>query len=214
MADGRPEMTPALAAYLDALAAPPPQVRTLVDEHRDDPWAVMMTHPELGRLLAVLVAASGGRRVLEVGTFIGVSATWMATALPHDGRIDTLEVDADRADRAEAWFARCGLADRVAVLRGPAVETLPGLPDEAYDLCYLDADKTGYPAYLEHAVRLVRPGGFIVADNVLYDGEVVAPRPGPDAEALREFTRAAIDHPRLRTVALGVGDGITLSVRV
>ncbi len=212
MADGRTELTGALGGYLDALAAPSAEVRRVMEDNRDDPGAVMMTHPELGRLLAVLVAASGGRRVLEVGTYLGISATWIAQALAGDGRLDTLEADAGRADRAERWFARAGLADRVRVLRGPAADTLPGLPDGAYDLCYIDADKPGYLGYLDHAVRLVRPGGFVVADNILYGGEVVAARPGPEAAALLEFTRTAIDHPRLRTVALGIGDGITLSV--
>lgn len=214
MADGRTPVTGALGAYLDALAAPSPLVRRVTEQNRDDPGAEMMTHPELGRLLAVLVAASGGRRVLEIGTYLGISATWMAEALGAGGRLETLEADAGRADRAERWFASAGLSDRVTVLRGPAAETLPGLPDAAYDLCYIDADKPGYPAYLEQAVRLVRPGGFVVADNILFAGEVVAAKPGPSAEALLGFTRAAIDHPRLRTVALGVGDGITLSVVV
>lgn len=212
MADGRTELTPALASYLDALAAPSALVRRVTEANRDDPGAVMMTHPELGRLLAVLVVASGGRRVLEIGTYLGISATWMAEALRDGGRLDTLEADADRADRAERWFAESGLADRVHVLRGPAADTLPGLPDGAYDLCYIDADKPGYGVYLGHAVRLVRPGGFVVADNVLYDGEVVAARPGEHAEALRVFTRDAIDHPRLATAVLAVGDGVTLSV--
>jgi len=212
MSDGRVEMTPALAAYLDALAAPSPLVRRVTGENRGDPGAVMMTHPELGRLLAVLVTASGGRRVLEIGTYLGISATWMAEALRDGGRLDTLEADPHRATRAERWFAAAGLADRVHVMRGPAGATLPGLPDGAFDLCYIDADKPSYPAYLEHAVRLVRAGGFIVADNVLYDGEVVADRPGEHAEALRAFTRAAIDHPRLSTAVLAVGDGVTVSV--
>lgn len=212
MADGRVEMTPALGAYLDALAAPSPLVRRVTQENLGDPDAVMMTHPELGRLLAVLVAASGGRRVLEIGTYLGISATWMAEALPPGGLLETLEADPGRAGRAERWFTAAGLADRVRVVRGPAQATLPELADGAYDLCYIDADKPGYSGYLEHALRLVRPGGFIVADNVLYDGEVVADRPGEHAEALRAFTRAAIDHPRLSTAVLAVGDGVTLSV--
>ena len=99
------------------------------------------------------------------------------------------------------------------VHRGPALETLPGLPDRAYDLCYIDADKTGYPAYLGEAVRLVRPGGLILADNVLSGGRVAQPpdERGESATALADFTRAAIDHPRLVTTVLTVGDGVSLS---
>ena len=173
----------------------------------------MMTHPDLGALLEALVRATGGWAVLEVGTFVGTSAAWMARALAPGGRIDTLEADAERADRAEAFLARAGLGDRVRVHRGPALETLPGLPDGAYDLCYIDADKTGYPAYLEQAVRLVRPGGLILADNVLSGGRVALPddERGESAEALAAFTRAALDHPRLVTTVLTIGDGVSLS---
>jgi caffeoyl-CoA O-methyltransferase len=205
-----------LAAYLDGLARVPADLEALYREMEGDEWAVMMTHPDLGALLEALVRATGGRAVLEIGTFVGTSAAWMARALAPEGHIDTLEADAGRADRAEAFLARAGLADRVRVHRGPAIETLPRLPDGGYDLCYIDADKTGYPAYLEQAVRLVRPGGLILADNVLSGGRVALPEAerGESAAALVEFTRAALDHPRLVTTVLTIGDGVSLSAVV
>ena len=152
--------------------------------------------------------------MLEVGTFVGTSAAWMARGLQPAGRIDTLEADGERADRAEEFFAAAGIDDRIQVHRGPAGETLPGLAPGAYDLCYIDADKPGYVGYLEHAVRLVRTGGLIVADNVLAGGRVTGPEEALDANAaaLVAFTRAATEHPRLRTAVLTVGDGVTLSV--
>jgi predicted O-methyltransferase YrrM len=203
-----------LAAYLDGLARVPPDLEALYREMADDDWAQMMTHPDLGVLLEALVRATGGRAVLEIGTFVGTSAAWMARALGPGGRVDTLEADPERAARAEATLARLGMAERVRVHRGPALGTLPGLADGAYDLCYIDADKTGYPAYLGHAVRLVRPGGLILADNVLSGGRVALPDDERDdsARALAEFTRAAVDHPRLVTTVLTVGDGVSLSV--
>jgi predicted O-methyltransferase YrrM len=203
-----------LSSYLDGLASVPPELVGLYAEMAGDEFAVMMTHPDLGALLEVLVRATGGRAVLEVGTFVGTSAAWMARALAPGGRIDTLEADAGRADRAEAFFARTGLDDRIRVHRGPAAQTLPGLPDGAYDLCYIDADKAGYLVYLDHAVRLVRPGGLVLADNVLAGGRVTKPAGERDesAEALAAFTRAALSHPGLRTTVLTVGDGVTLSV--
>ena len=205
---------PALSAYLDGLARIPDDLAALYREMEGHERAQMMTHPELGALLEVLARATGGRAVLEIGTFVGTSAGWMARGLAPEGHIDTLEYDDANADRAEAWFARCGLADRVQVHRGPAGATLPRLPDGVYDLCYIDADKTGYVGYLEHAVRLVRRGGLIVADNVLASGRVAAPAGERDesAEALAAFTEAALEHPRLATSVLTVGDGITLSV--
>jgi predicted O-methyltransferase YrrM len=203
-----------LASYIDGLADIPAELAALYREMEDAPDAEMMTHPDLGRLLEVLVRATGGRAVLEVGTFVGTSAAWMARGLGPAGRIDTLEADASRARRAERFLEGAGLAGAVRVHRGPALETLPRLADGAYDLCYIDADKPGYAAYLEHAVRLVRPGGLVVADNVLAGGRVAAPpdERDPSARALAEFTAIALAHPRLSTAVLTVGDGITLSV--
>lgn len=214
MALDRLPIDEALSAYLDGLTGVPSGLDGLYREMEDDPDASMMTHPDLGALLEVLVRSAGGRTVLEVGTFVGTSAAWMARGLVVDGRIDTLEADGARADRAEAFLSEQGLADGVRVHRGPAIETLPGFPDGAYDLAYIDADKAGYVAYLEHAVRLVRPGGLIVADNVLAGGRVARPVRERDASAaaLAGFTVAALAHPRLRTSVLTVGDGITLSV--
>ena len=202
-----------LSEYLDGLARVPPELEGLYREMEGDEWARMMTHPDLGVLLEALVRATGGRAVLEVGAFVGTSAAWMARALAPGGRLDTLEADRERADRAEAFLAGAGLGDRVRVHRGPAADTLPGLADASYDLCYIDADKTGYPAYLGHAVRLVRPGGLILADNVLSGGRGALPDDERDesARALAAFTRAAIDHPRLVTTVLTIGDGVSLS---
>jgi len=204
----------ALSAHLDGFVRIPEELAALYRDMERDEHAMMMTHPDLGSLLEVLVRATGGRSVLEVGTFVGTSSGWMARGLDAHGHIDTLEADPARAERAEAFFASAGIADRVRVHRGPAAETLPSLAHGTYDLCYIDADKPGYIGYLEHAVRLVRAGGLIVADNVLAGGRVAAPASERDASAaaLVAFTEAAVAHPRLRTSVLTVGDGVTLSV--
>jgi predicted O-methyltransferase YrrM len=214
VADERLPIDDALAAYLDRLARVPDEIAALHHEMDGEPHEVMMTHPDLGALLEVLVRATGGRRVLEIGTFVGTSAAWMARGLVPGGLIDTLEADPARADQADRFFARAGIADRIRVHRGPAEATLPTLADAAFDLAYIDADKTGYPAYLEHCARLVRPGGLIVADNVLSAGRVALPPIERDenAAALVAFTEAALAHPWLRTSVVTVGDGITLSV--
>lgn len=203
-----------LSAYLDGVGPIPEPLAGLYLEMEGAPRAQMMTHPDLGRLLEVLVRASGGRAVLEVGTFVGTSAAWMARGLAPDGRIDTLESDPGSADDAEARFSAWGLAERITVHRGDAARTLPHLPSEAYDLCYVDADKAGYPAYLEEAARLVRRGGLILADNVLSGGRVAGEASGDDPRtaALRAFTAGAMAHPRLVSCVLTVGDGVTLSV--
>lgn len=214
MALERPTIDARMASYLDTVLTLPPLLTTLYERHGGDPQANMMTHPDLGRLLSILVRSTGGRAVVEVGTFVGVSTTWMAQGLAPDGRIDTCEVDLERADEAEAWFREAGLAERVTVHRGPAAESLRRFPDGAYELAYIDADKPGYPLYLEEAVRLVKKGGLILADNVFWSGAIAGPESDddPPLAALRAYTRAALDHPMLDTTLLTVGDGVAMSV--
>ena len=134
--------------------------------------------PNQGKMLALLARTSGARRVLEIGTLGGYSTLWLARGLPADGsgRIVTLEHEARHAEVARANFARAGLSNRIDVRVGAALDTLPTLAGEAhFDLIFIDADKENYPGYLEWSLRLVRPGGLIVADNVVRRGQVADP---------------------------------------
>jgi predicted O-methyltransferase YrrM len=202
----RTTITPDLAAWLDAVAATPEPVQRLAAQMVGHPQENMMTHPELGALLAVLVRATGGHRVLEIGTFVGTSALWMAPELAPDGHIDCLDVSQDHADRAADVLREAGYHDEVTIHVAPALDTLPAL-GPGYDLAYIDADKPAYPAYLRECTRLVRPGGIIVADNV-FGGQGDAAQ----VAALRDFAEGAMADPGLATVVLPIGDGITLSV--
>jgi predicted O-methyltransferase YrrM len=168
---------------------------------------------ETGALLATLVRASGARRVLEVGTLFGYSATWMARALPEDGHIDTLELVPEHAEFARDLLRRAGLAERVVVHCAPALDTLATL-EGPYDFCFIDADKEGYVDYLDRAVELVRPGGTIVADNVIWNGRVADPdNDESGTRALRSYLDRATSHPLLDTNVLPVGDGVAISIR-
>ncbi len=129
--------------------------------------------PTVGALLRQLVLWLRPRRVLEIGTFSGYATVWMASALPADGRIDTLERNDEMESLIREGFARAGVSDRVHLYIGDALDILPGLTD-TYDLVYIDADKREYVAYYQAVLDLVRPGGCIVADNVLWDGKVYA----------------------------------------
>ena len=177
--------------------------------------------PIQGQLLAVLVAASRARRVLELGTLAGYSGIWMARALPPGGRLISLDVSLKHADVARGSFDRAGVADRVEVRVGPAAELLPALEPEApFDLVFIDADKEGYPTYLEWALRLSRPGSIIVADNVLRNwGEALRPpSTGSDSAiaAMYAYNQRAATDPRLRSIALPIDedgrDGLAISV--
>lgn len=153
--------------------------------------------PEVGRLLGILARAVGARRILEIGTLGGYSAIHLARALPADGRLITLELDPRHAEVARENLAAVGLAARVEVRLGPALDLLPSLATEAaFDLAFIDADKESYPAYLDWCLRLVRPGGLIVVDNVLRRGD-----------AIDAMNQAAASDPRLEALILPVRDG-------
>jgi predicted O-methyltransferase YrrM len=140
-----------------------------------------------GKFLYLLAKLTAARRILEIGTLAGYSGVWLARALPADGRLDTIEIDPAHADVAAATFAAAGLADRVTLHRGAALDVLPGIVGP-YDMAFIDADKESNRAYLDWAIRLGRPGSLIVVDNVVRRGEVIA---GDDAKAAG--TRALFD---------------------
>ncbi|MCW2928885.1 MAG: putative O-methyltransferase [Thermoleophilia bacterium] len=168
---------------------------------------------DTGALLATLVRTLSATRVLEIGTLFGYSAVWMARAMPAAGTIDTLELEEPHAALAEQLFDEAGVAEMVTVHRGAALDTLAQL-EGPYDLAFIDADKERYPAYLDRAVELVRPGGLIVADNVIWSGRVADPsQQTPDVLALRAYLDRARSHALLDTNVLPVGDGVAVSVR-
>lgn len=180
--------------------------------------APMQITPEVGKLLQVLALAVGARRILEVGTLFGYSTIWLARALPPGGRLVTLEADGRRADEAKSWIRRAGLTDAVEVRVGPALETLPGLAGEAaFDFIFIDAAKEEYPAYLNWTLKLVRPGGLITADNVLFSGsrEATVLDAGselPGIRAVREFNRRIATDPRLASIIVPMREGVSVSL--
>jgi predicted O-methyltransferase YrrM len=180
--------------------------------------------PLQGKFLEFLVRATGARRVLEIGTLGGYSTIWMARALPAGGRIVTLELEPHHATVARRNLEKVCVADRVEILVGPAIETLPKLEstDAAlggpFDLIFIDADKQGYPGYLTWALKLSRPGTVIVADNVVRDGKVIDEKSkDPLIQGVRRFAEMVATEPRLSaTVLQTVGakgyDGFALAV--
>jgi predicted O-methyltransferase YrrM len=165
--------------------------------------------PSLGKLLHILTRALGAKKVLEIGTLGGYSGIWIARALPDDGHLITLEVSTHHATIARDNFARAGVAGRVDVRVGMALDSLPNLRNEApFDLICIDADKDNYPSYLEWAIQLARPGSLIVADNVLRGGAVINPPAGDlGAKAIHDFNKMAAEHTRLDAVILPNRDG-------
>lgn len=160
----------------------------------------------LGQLLQVLILASGARRLLEIGTLFGYSAVLMGRALPDGGSMLCLEVSSKHADIARRNIADAGLSDRIDVRQGNALDLLPGLAGQSFDFIFIDADKPGYPAYLDWALRLSAPGTVIVADNVWRHGDV-ATNADENAAAMDKFNRLVAENPRLKTAIVPRTDG-------
>ncbi len=156
-----------------------------------------------GKFLSLLAGAMQARRILEIGTLGGFSTIWLARGTGPQGRVVTLEYEPKHAEVARANLERAGLKNRVEVMIGAALDTLPTLTGDPFDLVFIDADKENYPAYLDWAVRLARPGAVIVADNVIRAGEVLDPasRDGA-ARAVRQTLQAMGNHPRLDTAVI------------
>jgi caffeoyl-CoA O-methyltransferase len=173
--------------------------------------------PEEGRLLQFLIRLGNVRTAVEIGTLAGYSATWIARALPEDGRLITLERDKHHAEVARELFVRGGLSSRVEVRVGEALDTLKKLTSEGpFDAVFIDANKDGYPAYLDWAVENVRIGGMILAHNALWSARVIQPDEGADENllGLKAFNRRLSEDPRLLSVIIAMGDGLAAAIRV
>jgi caffeoyl-CoA O-methyltransferase len=207
----------AVEAYAAAHTTPAADhLRALAEETRATLRSPgMLTGEVEGRFLELLVFLARPRLVLEIGTYSGYSALSMAPALPEGGRIITCELDDRHADVAERHIAAAGLADRIELRRGPALDTVNGL-DGPFDVVFIDADKPGYLDYYEAVLPKLSERGLIVVDNVLWSGRVADPPSDDDDDNTRSL-RAFNDHvaadDRVVSVMLTVRDGITLARR-
>ncbi|MDT7542636.1 MAG: hypothetical protein QOE33_2540 [Acidobacteriota bacterium] len=182
-------------------------------EHR-----VPIADREVALFLEITARTTGARRALEFGMAIGYSVIHLLRGMPSEGRVTTIEPNEEMIRLASDYFTREGVSERVRVERGRALEVLPRLSNEIFDLVYLDAVKEEYADYLDASLPLLRVGGVVIADNLLWGGQVAG---GPSAddqrastEALREFNRKFVAHPQLRAVVLPVGDGLGYGVKI
>lgn len=214
-----PPLTPEpVRDYLAGLRRDPHERLALIDrEGRAE--GLPLVSRDTAALLHTLALACGARRILEIGTAIGYSTLWLATALPAGGMMITMEYDATRAERARNHFAAAGYGDRISVMVGDATRFLHKVAGP-FDLIFQDSDKKLYEPMLDRLVDLLRPGGLLVCDNVLWDGEVIpgyvaTPKKDPDdTAAIAAFNRRLAADPRFYTTFLQVGDGVSLSIRI
>ncbi len=177
--------------------------------------ARMLSGPVQGRFLKMIVEMCGARRVLELGSFTGYSGICLASGLPEDGHLDTLEINDELEDLILEGFSRAGLRERISLHIGDCLETLKRFREEGrdpYDLVFIDANKRDYPEYYELVFDLVRPGGWILADNVLWDGKVALDPLPQDRQTLGidSFNRRVASDPRVESVIIPIRDGLNL----
>ena len=208
-------LTPELAGYVQASSEPPDAVAAdllaetaALAECGEVPRTYQIA-PEQGAFMQVLAAALGARRAIEIGTFTGFSALCVARGLPDDGSLLCLDVSDEYTAVAKRYWERAGLADRIELRLGDAHETLRALPAEPLlDLAFVDADKAGYPDYIDQLHPRLRDDGLVLLDNTLRDGKVLDPQ-DDDARAVAALNAALVDDPRWETVLLPVSDGLT-----
>ena len=213
-------MTDGLTDYIRQVALREPAVlrqqREATDGH---PRASMQTSPEQGQFLHLLARLTGARKTLEVGVFLGYSSTWVALALPAGGKIIACDQSADYTAQARQLWRAAGVEDKIELRLAPAIDTLDALIAEghggSFDFAFIDADKANYSNYYDRAMLLVRPGGLIAADNVLWDGDVTdASKTDEETEAIRAFNRKLQADERVTLSIVPLGDGLTLACKL
>ena len=193
----------------------PPLLARLREETAELPDAEMQISPEQGQLMAFLAELIEARRCLEVGTYTGYSALSVARVLPPDGEVVTCDIDETATAVARRYWAEAGVADKIRLHLAPASETLERLiaegRGESFDFAFIDADKENYGAYYEQVLALLRPGGLMLIDNVLWSGAVADPaREDPDTVAIRALNETLRDDARVSLSLLPVSDGLSL----
>ncbi len=207
----------AVRAYLMEVSVREPDVlRRLREETAALPMAAMQIGPEQGQFMALLVELVGARRTLEIGVFTGYSSLWVALALPPEGSIVACDVSEEWTAVGRRYWREAGVADKIELRLAPALETLDALlaAGEAgrFDFAFVDAEKTEYADYYERVIELMRPGGLIAVDNVLWNGAVADPaRDDADTVAIRAFNEMLGGDDRVSLAMVPIGDGLTLA---
>ena len=203
-----------LEKYIEDFSEPLPEALGWLERqtHLRTNYPHMLCGPEVGRLLAMMVRMLRPRRVLEIGTFTGYSAICLASGLPEGGMLEALEINDELEDLIREGFARAGVGDRISLRFGDALQILPTLSGQDYDLVYLDANKREYPAYLPLILRCLKEGGWLVADNVLWGGKVCdgSSRETCQTRGILDFNAAVAADPRLESFILPLRDGLNI----
>jgi caffeoyl-CoA O-methyltransferase len=196
----------------------PDLLRQLREETASYPMARMQISPEQGQFMALLVQLLGATKTLEVGVFTGYSSLCVALALPPNGKIVACDVSEEYTAIARRYWQAAGVADKIDLRLAPALETLDELlaagQAESFDFAFIDADKGNYEGYYERSLQLIRPGGLIAIDNVLWSGRVADPQEqGNNTQALRALNEKLHDDERITLSMVPIADGLTLALK-
>ncbi len=206
-------LRPAQERYLERLLPPRDAIlREMEEQAREED--VPISDPEVARLLAILARSVGARRILEVGTAIGYGTLWLARGAP-EARVVTIDKDPGQLARARGYLERAGVADRVDLVEGAALDVLAGL-EGPFDMVFIDAVKQEYRRYLDQVLPKIRVGGLLAVDNLLWKGHVAEPDEDPAdevADDLRAFNGYFIMHPQLQATVLPLGDGLGIATK-
>ena len=219
MSQATPGFEPALSQYLATISPPEaPILSQLRQETAALPASLMQISPEQGQLLGLLVQIIQPQRVLEIGVFRGYSALAMALHLPPQGQLIACDLDAQATAIAEHYWQQAGVRDKIQLRLAPALETLTELiaagQAGSFDLVFIDADKRLYEQYYEVALQLLRPGGVMAIDNILWQGRLWQEADhSPRTEAMRKFNQKLRDDKRIYLSVLPLGDGMSLALK-
>ena len=192
----------------------PPLLRLLRDVTSESRYANMQIAPEQGQFMGFLVEVMGAKKAIEIGTFTGYSALCVAAAMGPEGRLIACDISKEWTDIARKFWAEAGVAERIELRLAPGLDTLATLGHEAgtFDFGFIDADKTNYEGYYEGILALLRPGGVIAVDNVLWDGRVAdSAQNDADTKAIRAFNAKVLADQRVTLTMVPIGDGLTLA---
>jgi caffeoyl-CoA O-methyltransferase len=209
----------AVVEYTSQHSNPPDELQQelqTVTRERTGGAAGMQIGDDQAVFMEILARSMGARNALEVGTFTGYSALAVARGMGPEGKLLCCDVSEEWTSIAREYWEKAGVADRIVLRIGPAIETLRSLPDSPqFDIAFLDADKTGYPDYYEEIIPRLRVGGLLIVDNTLQGGRVLDESIDDDSvRAIRQINDTIVSDERVRTVMLPIGDGVTLAERV
>ncbi len=219
MANRTISMSDQLYDYLLSASLREPEIlRRLREETAPLPHSMMQTAPEQGQFMALLLQLIGAANTIELGVYTGYSSLWTALTLPPRGKIIACDINQEWTSMARRYWQEAGVADKVELRLAPAIETLDSLLAEGrqghFDFVFIDADKDKYEDYYERSLKLLRPGGLIAVDNVLWGGRVADPRAGEQPTvAIRAFNDKLLHDDRIKLSLVPIADGLTLALK-